>query len=42
VYLLLAAVLLPLCGVIRHPLILLFPGPLVAFFGTGYLGGSVR
>jgi MFS family permease len=39
VYLLLAAVLLPLYGVIRHPLILLFLGPLVAFFGTGYLSG---
>jgi MFS family permease len=39
VYLLLAAVLLPLYGVIRNPLILLFLGPLVAFFGTGYLSG---
>ena len=40
VYLLLAAVLLPLYGVVRHPLILLFLGPLVAFFGTGYLSRS--
>lgn len=34
-----AAVLLPLYGVLREPVALLFLGPLVAFFGTGYYSG---
>src|SRR4029077_15823245 len=35
-YVLGAAVLLPLYGVIRTPILLLILGPFVAFFGTGY------
>jgi len=38
-YLLTAAVLLPLYGILRVPALLLFLGPLVAFFGTGYFSG---
>jgi MFS family permease len=38
-YLLGAAVLLPLYGIVRHPPLLLALGPLVAFFGTGYFSG---
>jgi len=38
-YLLAAAVLLPLYGVLRVPVALLFLGPLVAFVGTGYFSG---
>lgn len=38
-YLLAAAVLLAAYGYIRSPLVLLFLGPLVAFFGTGYYTG---
>jgi MFS family permease len=38
-YVLLAAVLLPLYGVVRQPLVLLALGPFVAFFGTGYFSG---
>ena len=38
-YLLLAAVLLPLYGAIRHPLVLFGLGPLVAFFGAGQFSG---
>lgn len=34
-----AAVLLPLYGILREPMALLFLGPLVAFFGTGYYSG---
>ena len=34
-----AAVLLPLYGFLREPMALLFLGPLVAFFGTGYFSG---
>jgi MFS family permease len=34
-----AAVLLPLYGVLRTPVALLFLGPFVAFFGTGYFSG---
>jgi MFS family permease len=38
-YVLLAAILLPLYGVVRQPLVLLALGPFVAFFGTGYFSG---
>jgi MFS family permease len=38
-YLLAAAVLLPLYGIVRNPLTLLVLGPFVAFFGTGYFAG---
>ncbi len=38
-YVLGAAVLLPLYGVIRTPILLLMLGPFVAFFGTGYFSG---
>jgi len=38
-YLLTAAVLLPLYGILRIPVALLLLGPLVAFFGTGYFSG---
>jgi MFS family permease len=38
-YLLMAAVLIPLYGVLRIPLLLLILGPFVAFFGTGYYSG---
>ncbi|HET8924286.1 MAG TPA: MFS transporter [Candidatus Acidoferrum sp.] len=38
-YLLVAAILVPLYGIIRNPLWLLFLGPFVAFFGTGFFSG---
>ena len=38
-YLLVAAVLLPLYGILRIPVALLLLGPFVAFFGTGYFSG---
>ncbi|HVT40545.1 MAG TPA: MFS transporter [Gemmatimonadaceae bacterium] len=38
-YLLIASLLLPLYGAMRNPVILLFLGPFVAFFGTGYFSG---
>lgn len=38
-YLLVASVLLPLYGATRNPLALLFLGPFVAFFGTGFFSG---
>jgi MFS family permease len=38
-YVLCAAVLLPLYGVLRTPVALLLLGPFVAFFGTGYFSG---
>ena len=38
-YLLIAAILVPLYGVIRSPFVLLLLGPLVAFFGTGFFSG---
>jgi MFS family permease len=38
-YVLGAAVLLPLYGVLRTPVALLLLGPFVAFFGTGYFSG---
>jgi MFS family permease len=38
-YVLAAAVLLPMYGLVRHPLTLLALGPFVAFFGTGYFTG---
>ena len=38
-YLLAAAVLLPVYGRLRAPLVLLVLGPFVAFFGTGYFCG---
>jgi MFS family permease len=39
IYVLAAAVLLPLYGIVRNPLVLLLLGPFVAFFGTGYFSG---
>jgi MFS family permease len=39
VYLLCASVLLPLYGLFRNPVVLLFLGPFVAFFGTGFFSG---
>jgi MFS family permease len=38
-YLLVAAVLVPIYGGTRHPTALLLLGPFVAFFGTGYFSG---
>jgi MFS family permease len=38
-YLLMAMVLLPLYGFVRHPSFLLALGPVLAFFGTGYFSG---
>jgi MFS family permease len=38
-FVLVAAVLLPIYGVIREPWMLLVLGPAVAFFGTGYYSG---
>lgn len=38
-YLLVAALLTPVYGLVRSPLWLLALGPLVAFFGTGYFSG---
>jgi MFS family permease len=38
-YLIVAALLLPLYGILREPLALLVLGPFVAFFGTGYFSG---
>lgn len=38
-YLLAASVLLPLYGFLKLPMALLFLGPFVAFFGTGYFSG---
>ncbi len=38
-YLIAAAVLLPIYGVLRAPTALLLLGPFVAFFGTGYFSG---
>ena len=38
-FLLMAALLLPLYGVLREPWMLLLLGPAVAFFGTGYYSG---
>jgi MFS family permease len=38
-YVLVAAVLLPIYGLVRHPIVLLLLGPFVAFFGTGYFSG---
>jgi MFS family permease len=38
-YLLAAAVLVPIYGSTRNPTALLFLGPFVAFFGTGYFSG---
>jgi MFS family permease len=39
VYVIAAAVLLPLYGFVRQPIVLLMLGPFVAFFGTGYFTG---
>jgi len=39
IYLILAALLLPLYGLLRQPAALLVLGPFVAFFGTGYFSG---
>ncbi len=38
-YVIAAALLLPLYGIVREPLVLLMLGPFVAFFGTGYFTG---
>jgi MFS family permease len=38
-YLVSAAILLPIYGALRIPVALLFLGPFVAFFGTGYFSG---
>jgi len=38
-YLLIAALLVPLFAFVRDPTMLLFIGPLVGFFGTGYFSG---
>jgi MFS family permease len=38
-YLVVAAILLPLYGILRAPAALLVLGPFVAFFGTGYFSG---
>ena len=38
-YLLIAAILVPLYGIIRNPLWLMVLGPFVAFFGTGFFSG---
>src|SRR6266481_6167170 len=38
-YLLVAAILVPLYGIIRSPLWLMLLGPFVAFFGTGFFSG---
>jgi MFS family permease len=39
IYLVTAATLLPTYGILREPTALLFLGPFVAFFGTGYFSG---
>ena len=39
IYLLAAGILLPIYGNMRNPTVLLFLGPMVAFFGTGYFSG---
>src|SRR5215472_5495432 len=39
IYLLVAAILVPLYAVIRSPVLLLLLGPFVAFFGTGFFSG---
>src|SRR5207249_760092 len=36
IFVLVAAILLPLYGILRQPVVLLALGPFVAFFGTGY------
>ena len=38
-YLLIAAILVPLYGIFRSPIVLLILGPFVAFFGTGFFSG---
>jgi MFS family permease len=38
-YLLIAALLVPLYGIIRNPVLLLLLGPFLAFFGTGFFSG---
>jgi MFS family permease len=38
-YLLIAAILVPVYGIIRNPLWLMLLGPVVAFFGTGFFSG---
>jgi MFS family permease len=40
IYVLVAGILLPIYGTVHSPAVLLVLGPLVAFFGTGYFGGS--
>lgn len=38
-YLLIAAILVPLYGIIHSPVLLMLLGPFVAFFGTGFFSG---
>ncbi|HEX4541794.1 MAG TPA: MFS transporter [Candidatus Acidoferrum sp.] len=38
-YLLVAAILVPLYGILRSPILLLILGPFLAFFGTGFFSG---
>jgi MFS family permease len=38
-YLLIAAILVPLYGILRNPILLLVLGPFLAFFGTGFFSG---
>jgi MFS family permease len=38
-YLLIAAILVPLYGILRNPVLLLVLGPFLAFFGTGFFSG---
>ena len=38
-YLVIAAILVPLYGIIRNPILLMLLGPFVAFFGTGFFSG---
>ena len=38
-YLLIAAILVPLYGIFRSPILLLILGPFIAFFGTGFFSG---
>jgi MFS family permease len=38
-YLVIAALLVWIYGLVRDPMVLLFLGPFVAFFGTGYFSG---
>jgi MFS family permease len=39
IYLVVAAILVPLYGIVRNPVLLLLLGPFLAFFGTGFFSG---